>query len=233
MSGEIQRLESGGRVLYVYRTGPTPQCVVVFVHGHVPKGDRQGYRSSADRAWEKYGLKEQFDASGASAAFVVIEAQRDDGDEVRWPDLGALLDVVGGRVPTAAIGHSGAYGTILQWLRCPHLRHVALIDALYGGEDRFRAFALEPGHTLTLIAATTKPMKLSRRFINGIAVAKRAEMVKELPEAPTAFGATELEAKIFFVPSSGFSHSGLVLSKKVIPAVASRAVHACAALRNP
>lgn len=231
MSGESQRLELHGKVVYAYRKGEAPRCVVVYVHGHVPRGEMRGYKSSADRAWERCSLQEQFDAGGVDATFLVIEAQRSDDDDVPWPDLGALLDAAGVQSPVAAIGHSGAYGTILRWLHSPHLKHVALIDALYGGEDRFRAFALEPGRTLTLIAATEKPEAHSRNLIRGIPSAKRASMVVEVPEVPEALRAEEVEAPIFYVSSSRHGHSELILDKKVIPAVLPRAVYGCVGAR--
>jgi hypothetical protein len=223
-----QRITVRGRVILVYRPTAASRGTVVYVHGYVqPASKMRGYASSADRAWAANLLRAQFDASRAEATFVVIEAQKSGGEPVPWPDLGALLDAAGAPGPAAAVGHSGAYGTLLRWLGHERLRHVTLLDALYAGVDRFRAFARDPRRTTTLVAATATPTKLSRRLVDGIPTAERLATVRSLAAVPATLDAADLDARILFIRDSRHDHAGVVLSKEVIPVLVPRALRAC------
>jgi hypothetical protein len=51
--------------------------------------------------------------------------------------------------PLVAMGHSGAYRTLIPWLEEPRLDHVVLIDALYAKVEPFAAWAeASPRHQL-------------------------------------------------------------------------------------
>jgi hypothetical protein len=113
--------------------------VAIYVHG---------YYTDVDDAWDEHDLAEQFAASGCNALFIVPEAPRGNRQEVFWPSLGDLLREVrrhtGLVLPwgahddqLVALGHSGAYRTLLEWLDERQLRHVVLLDGLYGNEQPF------------------------------------------------------------------------------------------------
>jgi hypothetical protein len=122
--------------------------VVVYVHG---------YYDTADSAWSKYALGNQFAASGQNAIFIVPEAPAGSSDPVSWSDLSQLLAAVegelGARLPgdVTAMGHSGAYRTILGWLSNPRVKHVTLLDALYAGVPNFVTWGNMPGHTMDIV----------------------------------------------------------------------------------
>ena len=103
----------------------------------------------------EHRLPEQFANSGVDATFVVPEAPSYRGDSVRFPNLQALLDLVGkpNANPVIAVGHSAAFSTIRQWLGNPRLKHIILLDALYGGYDKFKAWAQQPGHSMQIVGA--------------------------------------------------------------------------------
>ncbi|MDQ3365960.1 MAG: hypothetical protein M3680_11085 [Myxococcota bacterium] len=102
---------------------------VVYVHG---------YHADADTVWRAHRLPEQFALSGVNALFVVPAAPTGKRDAIAWSSPAALLRTIkteldlplpAGRL--AAIGHSGAYRTIIQWLGDARLDTVVLLDAAY------------------------------------------------------------------------------------------------------
>ena len=109
-------------------------ATVVFVHG---------YFVSVDEAWTDYRLPHQFALSGVNAMFIAAQAPMGKRDSLVWPSLGGLVRTVKDTVDVAmpakrlvAIGHSGAYRTLANWLPNEALDTVVLLDALYG-EYRF------------------------------------------------------------------------------------------------
>jgi hypothetical protein len=85
------------------------------------------------------------------ATLIIPEAPSSASASVNFPSLPELLLAAG--VPGAevvAVGHSGAYRTLLSWLSAPALRELVLLDALYGGESAFEAWARQPGHRIVL-----------------------------------------------------------------------------------
>jgi hypothetical protein len=115
---------------------PESAALVVYVHG---------YYVNVDRAWSEHRLAEQFAKSGINAVFIAPEAPTGARPAVAWPSLGELVRVVfdqttltrpSGRV--IAIGHSGAYRTLLPWLEDPLLDIVIALDAMYGEIEPFR-----------------------------------------------------------------------------------------------
>lgn len=115
---------------------PSTAITVVYVHG---------YYVDVDEAWLGHGLPEQFGAAGINAMFIACSAPGAKLDHVRWRSLSELLAMVehelGAPLPkgrVAAIGHSGAYRTLLDWLRDRRLDTVVLLDAGYGEMAPFR-----------------------------------------------------------------------------------------------
>ena len=107
--------------------------VVVYVHG---------YYTPIDRAWKEHRLASQFAASKLKAAFIAPEAPQGGHEGVFWADLGVLLGEVEkrlqeplGKGPLIAMGHSGAYRTLLSWIAYRPLADVVMLDALYDGVE--------------------------------------------------------------------------------------------------
>lgn len=139
---EFRRVETPPGPILV-RPGARDRAVV-YVHG---------YRDDVDSAVRRHGLAAQFPTD---AAVLVPEAPSSRDEAVRFPDLGQLLSLAG--VPGArvlAIGHSGAYRTLLKWLDAPELREVVLLDALYGGSADFERWARLPGRRLSVVGRDT------------------------------------------------------------------------------
>jgi hypothetical protein len=138
--------------------------VAVYVHG---------YYTDVDDAWDEHHLAAQFAASGCNALFIVPEAPRGNRHDVHWRNLGDLLREVrrytglilpwgeagggpGGTI--VALGHSGAYRTLLEWLDERQLRHIVLLDGLYGNEQPFLDWldqGAHRGHRLTVVGLDT------------------------------------------------------------------------------
>ena len=125
---------------------------VVFVHG---------YGIGVDSAWSDYHLEDQFARSGLDAMFVVCGAPGSLQQGVVWASLGQLLRQVAAGIDqplppdVVAVGHSAAYRTLVLWLANPALRTLVLLDAAYGEEDRFLAWARDPHHRMINIASDT------------------------------------------------------------------------------
>src|SRR5688572_5755301 len=115
--GEHWRFETWNGPVHVWRpSGYDPQTAgtVVYVHG---------YYVTVDKAWREHRLAEQFAASGLNALFIAPEAPTGGQQEILWPGLGTLLVEVEKHIaltippgPLVAIGHSGAWRTVREWL---------------------------------------------------------------------------------------------------------------------
>jgi len=115
-------------------------ATVVFVHG---------YHVSIDEAWADYRLPQQFALSGLNAMFVAPQMPMQKRESLTWPSLSALVRTVKDSVDVAvpqkrlvAVGHSGAYRTLANWLPNETLDTVVLLDAVYG-EFRFMPWVRE------------------------------------------------------------------------------------------
>jgi hypothetical protein len=200
--------------------------VAVYVHG---------YYTDVDDAWDEHHLAAQFAASGCNALFIVPEAPRGNRHEVYWPSLGDLLREVrrhtglvmpwGGHEPgpgpgdgIVALGHSGAYRTLLEWLDERQLGHIVLLDGLYGNEQPFLDWlaSSQPrgahrGHRLTIV---------------GLDTLRWSELVAS--EQPGAYGLDWIPDQLADVPEaaraarlvhvrSQYAHMELVTEGKAIP----------------
>jgi hypothetical protein len=128
-------------------------ATIVFVHG---------YWINVDQAWASYRLAEQFALSGINAMFVAPEAPRSKWSRIAWPSLGDLVDAVAGGIdipmPAArlvAVGHSGAYRTLAEWLANSSLDTVVLLDALYVDYGLLPWVRASPQHRLVNIVYET------------------------------------------------------------------------------
>jgi hypothetical protein len=134
---------------------PASAVTVVFVHG---------YNTSVDAAWSDYKLPEQFARSGINAMFIACGAPRNLKYRVPWMSLDALRQAVASGIDVAppsggvvAVGHSGAYRTLVHWLASSELETLVLLDAAYGEEDRFLAWTRgDQHHRLINIASDTR-----------------------------------------------------------------------------
>src|SRR5262249_6783377 len=170
---------------------------------------------------------EQFEASGKNAVFIVAEAPSSTDDEVTWPSLGDLLRAVrtgGGPAlpggPLAVIGHSAAYRTVVGWLDYPPLRHIILIDALYGNEEDYTAWLEDArghaGRRLTIVANATT--KFAEPFVKKVAYAQTALKVPDsLDELPPL----ARDARLLYVRSQ-YGHFDILTTGKVLPVVLQR-----------
>lgn len=137
-----------------------PTDVVVFLHG---------YGDSSDSSWSKFKLAEQFAASGRNAIFVVAESPSSNEEQVQWGSLDALLGqvqvstgLIRSNASVTVVSHSGAYRTVLGWLKSPRLMTVILLDSLYAGPASFAGWARQPGHKLINITIKSgKPHELT------------------------------------------------------------------------
>jgi hypothetical protein len=127
------------------------------VHVWIPKGYRvrtaetvvyvHGFYVKVDQAWDEQHLPLQFAAATINAAFIAPEAPASWEEPVSWEKLGPLLDAVeqgiAQKLPrrrVVAVGHSGAYRTLLGWLDEPLLDTVVLFDAAYGDIEKYTAW---------------------------------------------------------------------------------------------
>jgi hypothetical protein len=202
------------------------------VHVWVPKGYDSagagaviylhGYYTNADQAWEEANLAEQFRASGRNALFIVPESPNSSNQAVQWPSLGTLLDVVrrwtpvaSPRGPLVVIGHSGAFRTVVDWLKDPRVKDVVLLDGLYRDERDFYWWLLRaPGHTdhrLRIAAIETLPK--AEVFVRRLG---RVSVRPDIPGVPAEFTPAETRSRVLLMKSQ-YEHMELVTSGKVIP----------------
>jgi len=181
-----------------------------------------GYHQTVDQAWERYHLAEQFRASGQNALFIVPGAPASREERVRWTSLARLLQTVARQTRVAvprglvvAMGHSGAFRTIVAWLDYPWLRQVILLDALYANEKELE-YWLEIGprheqHRMFIVAEDTRAK--SEAFVAGVPHAvKRARIPAEVGE----LSRRERRARLLYLDSQ-YKHDAIVASGKVIP----------------
>lgn len=215
-AGEHFRFVSSRGAIHVWRPSAFDTRhagIVVYVHG---------YFTNVDQAWDEDRLPEQFQASGRNALFITPEAPEARGEDVRWSNLGALLnDVAEGwegplpAGPIVLVGHSAAYRTIVNWLRDPRVKSVILLDGLYRNERQFlrwiRSAPNHQSHHLVLVVndTTRHTQRLARRF-------PQARKLGRIPDSPEGFTAQQKRARLLVLRSQ-YDHMEIVSSGKVIP----------------
>jgi hypothetical protein len=211
-AGEHWRLETTRGPVHVWippHYDATTAATVVFVHG---------YNTNADTMWTGAQLPQQFASSGINAMFIACGAPDAKVPPVVWPALDGLLASVTAatgqhmpRGPVVAIGHSGAYRTIVEWLDNRALQTVVLLDGAYAEGGQFAAWVTAShDHRFINIADETQSYsELMHRAMPGTV------RVDGLPE--TDFTAKARAARILYV-RTGIGHWPLVTGGVAIPA---------------
>jgi len=191
---------------YHAETGAT----IVYVHG---------YWNTVDSAWASHQLPEQAALSALNAILIAPEAPIQQKVPVNYPDLTELLrfvedkaGIVRGAALTVAMGHSGAYRTIYEWLDEPMLDQVVLVDAMYGDEDVIVEWTkASDRHRLIMIGEDT--------VLGTEAVAAKLPDLVTLDRFPPAFDLWPAEAKaarLVYIRSQ-FAHMPLVSEGVALP----------------
>ncbi len=185
--------------------------IVIYVHG---------YRTDVNHAWIDHHLAEQFLASKQNALFIAVGAPESYRERVSWPSLGRLLSEVRKQTHLArpwghvvAIGHSGAYRTILCWLDYRPLDHVILLDGMYGHEDEFDAWMKRGRGQRKLILVGADTLRWTEPFVREHPKARAFDFIPEhLADIPEA----RRKAPLLYLRSQ-FDHMGIVEEGKTIP----------------
>jgi len=189
--------------------------LVIYVHGLYTR---------VDQAWREHHLAEQFAASGLNALFVAPEAPEAADEEPAWTDLESLITSALGRArlrrpsgPLLAVGHSGAYRTLALWLDHPALRHLILVDALYGNGPEFRAWLeADRAHKMTLIVKGTA--RWADPFVRSF---RRAVTRAGIPDSFEELTRGERTAQLLCLRSQ-YGHMELITEGRTLPVVLRR-----------
>ena len=212
--GEHLRLETAQGIVHLWQPAdydPATGGLVIYVHG---------YFANVDQAWREHALAQQFSRSRENALFVAPEAPAREREPVRWTSLQALLDAVSRerplpKGPLVVMGHSGAFRTILPWLSDRRLRHLVLLDGLYGRELPFHAWLRRgrgPSRKQLVVVASETSRKAERFAARYRAAARRPA----IPEDASQFTRKERSAPVL-VMRSQYEHMDIVTNGLVIP----------------
>lgn len=194
---------------------PDGAAVVLYVHG---------YDTDVDAAWREHRLPEQFALAAVNAIFIAAEAPAGSRQPVRWPALEDLLAEVFAAIdlprPTGAlvaIGHSGAYRTLLAWTAAPALDWIISLDATYGEVDAWRAWmAASPAHHLIFVGDDT--VRWTEELARGLAADLPGAVVTvdDLGELDDELGPARADARAIYL-RTGVGHMPLVTAGRAIP----------------
>jgi hypothetical protein len=219
--GEHWRIKTDRGYVHVWRPRgyeASTAGIVVYVHG---------YYTDVETAWTKHRLVDQFDASGKNALFIAAEAPVSSDEEVTWPSIGDLLRaVVAGtgeplpRGPLIVMAHSGAYRTVVGWLDYPPLRHIILLDALYGNEEDYLAWLDDSrghgGRKMTIVANDT--VKWAEPFVKRLPY---AQSVAKIPDTIDELPPLQRDARVLYLRSQ-IAHMDIVTGGKCISLILQR-----------
>jgi hypothetical protein len=212
-TGQHWRLDTPRGVVHVWlppNYDPATAATVVFVHG---------YKTDLETMWTGAQLPQQFAHSQVNAMFIVPEAPSAKLVPMVWPSLDALLKTVtaGTKQPlpkgrVVAMGHSGAYRTIVLWLANQRLGTIVLLDGAYGELDRFAEWVrASRAHRFINIAYETQPFSdFMHQSMPGTL------QVVGLPDA-IDFDDTARAARVLYVRTD-VGHWPLVTAGVAIPA---------------
>lgn len=213
--GTHWRLETSRGPVHVWAPSSSASDPVVYVHG---------YFSTADSAWTKHRLAEQFAASKRDAVFIVPEAPSARGQKVRWTSLAQLLDEVERQTGlsltrrASAVAHSAGFETVARWLTDPALVEVVLLDALYGVALGYRDWANIPGHRfINIVTRAGTPRTNSDAIAPSIRNLQRVASI----DAITAAQREATSLALYIVATE--DHMGLVTGGRVLPVLLRRA----------
>jgi hypothetical protein len=213
--GTHWRLSTSGGIIHVWRPrlyDKDRAGTVLYVHG---------YYNDVDQAWSDHRLAEQFRDSRINALFIVPQAPASDDEHVHFRDLRELLLTVQRMTkrklplgPVSALGFSGGFRTIVEWLTDGRVQQVLLLDGLYYNEDDFASWLKtqhgRKGNKLLLVASetTAKSDAFVKRF-PGVPV-------RGLPENAFELNKQDREAEVLYLRTT-VEHMSLVTDGKVIP----------------
>lgn len=191
-------------------------ATVLYVHG---------YYTTIDEAWIDHRLPEQFALSSVNAVFIAPEAPSGSRQPVAWPALEDLLAEVFAQVDVArpsgaviAVGHSGAYRTLLAWLDYPLLDWIIQVDATYGEVDAWRAWMEGSAeHHLVLIGDDT--VRWTEELVAALEAALPGQVVSYDRFDGAAEPPAEARAARAVYVRSQYGHMPLVTSGRVLPYV--------------
>jgi hypothetical protein len=185
---------------------------VIYVHG---------FYTHVDEAWRDHHLPAQFAASAINAMFVACEAPAGGDEPVSWDSVAGLLEAVERGTGEArprrrivAVGHSGAWRTVIGWLDEPVLDTVVLFDAAYGEIESYKKWVLaSPKHRLIDVGDDTRQWteKLHAELPSTVILDGFPSVEEEIPKAAA-------RAKILYIRSS-VGHFPLVTGGVALPMV--------------
>jgi hypothetical protein len=216
-TGKHHRLETDHGVVHVWVPAgyqPERAALVVYVHG---------YYTDVDAAWTDHRLAEQFALSAVDAVFIACEAPSGRRQPVSWAALDELVGAALGDAgivrplgPMIAIGHSGAYRTLLEWLDDPLLDHIVLVDAAYGEIEPFEAWVrASPRHRL--IDVTEDTVRWSEELARDLADLSPV-LVERMPADDRDWPDGARDARLVTIRAP-WSHMDLVTDGMVLPMV--------------
>lgn len=187
-------------------------ATIIYIHG---------YFDNADTAWTAHQLPEQFAMSALNAVFIVPEAPIAQRVPVNYPDLGELMRIVEdntgitrGAALTVAVGHSGAFRTLQDWVDEPLLDQMVWIDAMYGDEDLLVNWVKSSTrHRLILVGEDT--------VLAGESIASKVPEAKILDRFPPSYDlwpADARTAKLVYIRAQ-YAHMPLVNEGIVLPSL--------------
>ena len=199
---------------------------IVYVHG---------YYVNVDESWEQYHLASQFAASGINAMFIACEAPAGGAEPVSWQSLQALLTTVETSIEqempqrrVVAVGHSGAYRTLLAWLDEKELDTVVLLDAAYGEIEQYRRWInADESHRLINVGDLS-----TREWTDQLhALLPDSVVLEHFPSVEDGLPKEASRARILYIKST-LGHFPLVTGGIALPMIL-QALRAPRVLRKP
>ncbi len=218
-AGHAERLETDHGAVHVWVPAgyhPDGAATIVYVHG---------YYTDVDRAWTGYQQPEQFALSGLNAVFITCEAPSGKSPPVSWLSLGDLVATVFAKTgivrpmgPVIAVGHSGAFRTLVGWLDSPELDTVVLIDSDYDQSDEYETWLrASPRHRL--IDVTEDTVNWSEEMARDLAAeGESTVMLDRFPEGDRGWTDEARRARLLTVRAQ-WGHMQLVTGGVVIPEI--------------
>jgi hypothetical protein len=227
--GKHWRLTTPAGPVHVWvpkKYNPKRAETIIYVHG---------YYIYVDGAWSEHHLPEQFAAAGVNAMFIACEAPSGPTENVAWPQLADLLATVekGIGQPTprgriVAMGHSGAFRTLLDWLPEKELDTVVLLDAAYGEVEKYRDWVLGDEKRRLIDVGDLS----TREWTDQLHAALPDTMVLDhFPTLEEGLPRSASRARILYIKST-LGHFPLVTGGIAIPMIL-RALRAPRVLRKP
>jgi len=212
--GEHVRLDTASGPVHVWwPEGYDAATAVTIVYVH-------GYWVDVDDAWLQHGLPEQFGAAAVNALFIAPESPVTKSDNVSWPSLTRLLETVGHELPipsgpVIALGHSGAFRTLAEWVKDPRLDTLVMFDSGYGSMIPFRDWArASPKHRMITVGDDTREWT---SYLNHWLGTKLTLDITDVVTDPTVRAKIAKERLVHIKSSIG--HMTLVTGASALPSL--------------